>query len=515
MTAHKPPDTSRRRFLTGLGGITLALPWLEQLASPAFAQAGSGPRRVIVVTYAMGVPLRHWRPALDMTLPYVTAPLEPFKDRTLFVSALDNTVLETGGDPFVWGHPAKQEAALTGTLTTGAFPAANSNHVDEVRQDAAAEGGANNASVEHLIGEFLHSGQPLRSVDVGIDGDAMVEWGGQTPAQPSLFCFEGRGNPISVNLHPSATFNSLFGGLDTGEGTSAQQDELRRLRLRNKSVLDAVREGFAELQVGLSSDDRRRLEEHAERIRRIELDLQLTESCVIPQGIESASSTQGLRMDQIAPLQIQILARAMGCNLAPVGRLDFANQQSPRFGIPDLDATLDAVAGETDWHGMVHGDPLPGTEVFLRPGRDESVTEYDQRLLDGYRFFVEQYTSLLTELDAISEGPDTTVLDNSLVVLASDLGEGHGHHHGKMGYILAGNLGGATPGVHLDAMPETGQDPSSADFYTSARYNVNQLLNSMLDMAGVVDDVGEPVTMGLDGYLESIGAPRRIDDLFG
>jgi hypothetical protein len=43
---------------------------------------------------------------------------------------------------------------------------------------------------------------------------------------------------------------------------------------------------------------------------------------------------------------------------------------------------------------------------------------------------------------------------------------------------------------------------------------VNQLLNSILDMARVTDDQGQPVSIGLGGYLESIGADRRIDELF-
>lgn len=510
-----PSRASRRRFLTGLGGLSLALPWLERLEGAAVAQDASGPRRVIAVTYPMGVPLGAWRPEADMTLPYVTAPLQSFVDRTLFVSAIDNNVLETGGNAFVFGHPAKKEAALTGTLTTGAFAATNTNQLSEVRQDATTDGGANDASVEYLIGEFLRDGQPLRSVDLGVDGDTMAEWGGQTPVQPSSFCFEGRGNPISVNLHPSAAFNGLFGGLDTGEEGSAEQEALRRLRERNKSVLDAVRDSFVDLRSGLGADDRRRLDEHAERIRQLELDLQLTESCVVPDAVEQRSDYQGLRMDQITPLQITLLARAMGCDLAPVGRLEFANQQNPRFGIDELDSTLDSFTEGYDWHGMVHGDPLPGTTQYLRPGADESVTDYDSRLLDGYRFFVQQFAALLTELDAIPEGPETSVLDNSLVILASDLGEGHGHGMGKMGYILSGNLGGATPGVHFDAGPNEPFDPGGGYFYARSRYNVNQLLNAILDMAGVVDESGAPVTMGLQGYLEDLGAERRIDALFG
>ena len=94
------------------------------------------------------------------------------------------------------------------------------------------------------------------------------------------------------------------------------------------------------------------------------------------------------------------------------------------------------------------------------------------------------------------------------MILASDLGEGHGHGHGKMGYILAGNLGTATPGVHFDAGPDAPFDAGGSYFYDASRYDVNQLLNSILDMAGVVDAEGMPITMGL-------GIPRRIDPLFG
>jgi hypothetical protein len=129
---------------------------------------------------------------------------------------------------------------------------------------------------------------------------------------------------------------------------------------------------------------------------------------------------------------------------------------------------------------------------------------------------VQQFAGLLAELDAIPEGPDTTVLDNSLVVLASDLGEGLGHGHMKMGYVLAGNLGDAQRGLHLDAGP-AGQafEVGGGYFYADSRYNVNQLLNSMLDMAGVVDGQGDPVTIGLQGYLEQESLARRIDELFG
>ena len=54
---------TRRRLLKGLGGISLALPWLEALTPrSAWGQVATSPKRVIAVTYCMGVPQPQWRP---------------------------------------------------------------------------------------------------------------------------------------------------------------------------------------------------------------------------------------------------------------------------------------------------------------------------------------------------------------------------------------------------------------------------------------------------------------------
>jgi len=514
---HRGRAQSRRRFLTGLGGITLGLPWLERIDGVARAQsAATGPKRVIVVAYSMGVPLGQWRPSAagsTFELPYVTQPLDPFKDRCLFVTSLDNPMLAAGGEAFVWGHPGKQEAALTGTLTTGAFPTTNDNQLAEIRADATTDGGANGPSVEHVIGQALRASHPYASVDLAVDGDAgLATWGPPAATATSRFFFQGRGNAITLNAHPSQAFSSLFTGIGDDEPSEADV-ALRQLRERNKSVLDAVRDSFDDLKQGLGSDDRRRLEEHAALIRQLEVDIQVSAQCTVPEGLDGVTDYSGFSMDELAPLQRRILAHSMACDLAPVGRLEFVNQQNPRFGIPDLDLALDQAA-MYDWHAMVHGDPLPGTTAFLRPGRGTEL-DYDQRLLDGYRFFVSEFAALLADLDAIPEGPEGSVLDNTLVILASDLGEGLGHGHMKMAYLLAGNLGGARRGYHFDAGPAQTFEIGGAYYYGDSAYSVNQLLNSVLDMAAVTDAQGSPATIGLGGYLESVGKPRRIDGLFG
>ncbi len=514
MLHHKASGTlSRRKVLQGLGGLAVGLPWLEQLDTVAHAQATPArAKRVVVMTYSMGVPLGAWRPSTTGTafkLPYVTAPLERFRDRCLFVSGIDHQVLDTGGERFIYGHPGKMEAALTGTLTTGAFGPGNTNSLADLN-GGGTDGGANGPSVEHVIGQFLRKNHAFPSIDLAVNGEAREY---PPPATyDSLFFFEGRANPVSMLSRPYSAMSTLFTGVVPGGTPNEADAALRALRARNKSVLDAVRTSFNDLKQGLGRDDTRRLEEHSALIRQLEIDIQVSAGCTRPTGITDGGNYRNFRMDQLAEPTIRILAHAMACNLAPVGRLDFTNQQNPRFGIPALDGLLDGYGSKYDWHAMVHGDPLPGTSGALRPGRD-GATVYDPNLLAGYRFFVQQFANLLAAMDAIEEGPGQTVLDNSLVVLASDLGEGLGHAHMKMGFVLAGNLGGAKPG-HFDAGPATGFEVTNSYFNTPSRYCVNQLLNSMLDMAGVVDAQGKPVTHGLRGFLESRNLSRRIDALF-
>ncbi len=490
---------SRRRFLHGVGGLTLALPWLEQFHSGRALAADLVPlKRVVVVTYGMGIPVKQWRPAAvgsTFDLPYVTKPLEAFKSRLLMVSDLDHTALDEGGSAFSFGHPGKMEASLTGTLTTGAFPTSNTNSVSEILTSGLTNtGGANGESLEQRIGKSLGGARPFKSVDLGVDGDKSLN------KIASSFCFESRGTPVSLECNPQTAFTRFFAGITGGQDTDAQV-ALRELKARNKSVLDAVRASFGELAKGLGADDKRRLDEHAARIRQIELDTTPPPTCTQPTGIPVLTTP---RMDQAAAPQIKLLAQAMACDLAPIGRLEFVNQQSPRFGIADLDSTLDAVKATYDWHGMVHGDPLPGTTTYLRPGRDANTTTFDQRLLDGYRFFVQQFANLLTALDSFAEGPGTTVLDHSMVILATDFGDGGGHYHGKMGYIVAGNLGPGRKGFHFAGAP-------NSDLYTTATYNVSQFHNSVLDMAQVTDANGQPVNdFGLKGFTKvGQAAPHR------
>src|SRR4051812_40480925 len=119
MTSRQEPTThrlTRRTLLRGLG-VTMALPWLESLSvwgdEPARGKSSAAPVRLAVVFAGNGFHRTEWwakgeRRKLEMGK--VLQPLEPFKDRLLFIRGLYNAEAGKGGI----------HSAQTGNLLTGA-----------------------------------------------------------------------------------------------------------------------------------------------------------------------------------------------------------------------------------------------------------------------------------------------------------------------------------------------------------------------------------------------------------
>ena len=115
----------------------------------------------------------------------------------------------------------------------------------------------------------------------------------------------------------------------------------------------------------------------------------------------------------------------------------------------------------SDSHGFVFVHVRKAAGTSLRPDANR-VGSYHPALRDGYRFYVQTFADLLTELDGVPDGAGgETMLDTSMVVLATDFGNGFGHSANKSCWILAGNLGSARTGYHYNAapgVPDAGQD---------------------------------------------------------
>ena len=492
-------STTRRRFLTGAGGVAPALPWLEATAPrAAWAQSRARPTRLVMIAYPMGHVLDAWQPSragTGFTLPAITAPLERHRARTLFVSNADNKVTELNAES-TFGHPVKTESVLTGTLMRAAFSGDRRNVRGNVIASGQGtdQGGPNGPSICHHVGQAIRrSGQPHASIDVGVSGDP-----DERNDVRSAFFFEGPATPVGVQCNPARAFHRYLGGVASG---AAAAEALRRAQRRKQSVLDLVRASFTELRSGLNAGDRARLEAHAARVRQVEVSLaQCAPPSAGPYGaIEPDASYAPFRtlsMRQRSELMVPTLTHALGCDLAPVGRLEYFDQQSPNFGVPAVDDAIRAwQAGGKDWHAMVHGDASPLDGASTRSTPPASF------LVGGYRFFVEQMVAVLDGLAQISDGPDgATALDNTLVMLSSDLGNGGGHAARKLGFVLSGNLGGARTDFHFDAR---GRD---AGFYTDSAYGSTQVLNTVQRIFDVRDASGAPAgPFGLQDWPLGVG----------
>ncbi|MGH1345619.1 MAG: DUF1552 domain-containing protein [Nannocystales bacterium] len=454
----------RRRFLTGVGGLTLALPALRGMLGPAPAHAGgstAAPKRVIFVAYENGTYVPAFVPTQQgagFEFGEICQAMEPLRDRTLVVSRCPHTVLEEAGGLYVGGHPGKKEALFTGTLMQHAFGGDGTNHVENLIAGASPQDHSrtpNGPSVEQVIGAQLRGElHPRDAVNLGIKG------AGSEEITESRFFYEQAATPISVLAHPGLAFATLFDGINPDGTIDEAYLELQR---RKKSVLDAVRDSFVDLRQDLNAADRAVLDDHAEKVRDVELKLPPL-ACSIPDEPDAGAFAE-MSMAELAPLQNQLMANSMACNLAPVGRIEYVHGYAPSFGVPEVDA---AIASNGGWHHpIVHAN---------------GVERDDPARIRGYQFYVDMFADLCSRLDEVVEGPDgQTVLDNSIVVLGTDLSS-YRHTAEELCFLVAGG-GVGRRGYHYDA----------------SGTNVNAFLKTLIEMAGISEDA-LPEEFGLPGF---------------
>src|SRR6185503_5375229 len=98
-------DLSRRRFLRGVGGVVVGLPFLEALRSPA--HAATSPKRFIAVFTAGGTVQPSWTPqgtGEGFVLGPILEPLEPHREDITIVSGMQlSTALAQSGNAHTKG----------------------------------------------------------------------------------------------------------------------------------------------------------------------------------------------------------------------------------------------------------------------------------------------------------------------------------------------------------------------------------------------------------------------------
>ncbi|MFN3198437.1 MAG: DUF1552 domain-containing protein [Bradymonadia bacterium] len=448
---------NRRAFLRGVGGAALTVPMMG-LRQHARAQTAGGPRRLIIMVHPQGTLHDAWTPSGEgrgFELSQILQPLAPHRDRLLVLSQIDNVVRreQRQGN----GHNPPGRTLLT------AFPFAGSMDNGRVRpeHEQPPNGDAYGPSIDHVIAQRISADTRFQSLHLGIGGDELGEytmfWEGREGQAVAAGC---EGDPVSL-------FQRLVQAAPAPErGPMTRAD---RLTAQRGSVLEAVRGNFNLLQSRAGAADRRRLEEHATRIRNLERRLRAPMSaaaCTIPGGHTLSPGYRPWNADfdnESAEAHIENLIFAMSCDLTRVGTLQFTRYHGPQFPfIDDLPVRFNGMAGDDDddyrgesglwgtWHQMVHlGRETPSARAAM---------------VMVFQWYMAQLNHLLDRLANTPEPTgDGSMLDHTLVLALSELGHGGWHSTRHLPVILAGNAGaGVQMGRHL-SLP----DRTTGDLYTT------------------------------------------------
>ena len=210
--------------------------------------------------------------------------------------------------------------------------------------------------------------------------------------------------------------------------------ERQRRDAQRKSVLDAVRDDFRELNVRLGADDQRKLDEYFTAVREMELRIQKSGASGQPKVPANASIPKGIPESYAEHLRLlaDLMVLAFQTDTTRVATFVLANEGSNR-SYPFI--------GVRDGHHSIshHGhDPVKLSKI-----QDINV------------FHATHFAYLLERLKSVKEG-DGNLLDHSMIVYGSGNGDGDRHNHDDLPIILAGKgCGTIRQGRHVVYPKET------------------------------------------------------------
>jgi hypothetical protein len=428
---------SRRAVLRGAAGATLGLPLLEMMEGQAQAQMAS-PKRLIIVSVGHSLEVTRggpdqWLPTGDFNaLSPLLQPLVPHRDKLLVFAGIDNLLASSGLLPSN-GHNLSSKSLLCCLPPRDAVDAAGNlrSPAPDVRINSTPAG----PSVEYLLANAWND--QVLNLRVG-----------ERPSEHTR-SFRMDGTLDVGNPNPLDAFEQLFRG--AGSAPSAAQSAAERLRGKRKPILDAVKDHLNATMMRVGTEDRARLQRHAEHIRQFEMTLDRTVQLVCanprfappsPLPAPALMEHEEARHDDvIAAAQIELMISAFLCRATRVAHLHFSNIQYNTF--PFLNGGRDFVTG--GWHGVIHNDA--GTA--------------DQRLRT-MRWYMQVYADLLKRLSETPDGTGT-LMDNTLVLWISSLRSSN-HGTENLPIVLAGNLKGA---LRTGRLIRYSPARTLGDFYTT------------------------------------------------
>ncbi|MGH9346700.1 MAG: DUF1552 domain-containing protein [Vicinamibacterales bacterium] len=451
---------SRRTVLKG-AGVTVALPFLDamvpagRLFSRTAAAAGPTTRTRLVAiemvhgaagSTTFGISKNLWAPgaqgdAFDLT-PTSLSPLEPFRDSLTIVSNTDVRAAESADAREVGGDHFRSSA----TFLTQAHPKQTEGSDIQV-----------GISLDQLYAQRFGQDTPIPSMQLCIENvDQSGGCGyGYACVYTDTISWSSPTEPLPMIRDPRVAFDQLFGSGATPE------ERMERARTE-RSILDWITQRVARLKHELGPDDRTRLDEYLTDIREIERRIQRVEARnTSGDARELPEAPIGVpdSFEEHVKLMFDLQALALAADLTRVfsfkmGR-DVSNRLFPECGV------------KTPFHVASHHQE-----------REDRVLDYAK--MNTYHVSMIPY--FLEKLRNTREA-DSNLLEKTLVLYGSPMGDSNSHNHKRCPLFFAGHANGRLRGnLHIRA----GDGTSMANVMLAALHTLGlDDLDSFGDSTGV------------------------------
>jgi hypothetical protein len=287
-------------------------------------------------------------------------------------------------------------------------------------------------SIDHYLGQTFGTQAPHWHLRLGAQANQ------NNASGDKHITYVNPGQTVPPQDDPRQAFSSLFGGEAPvgqlpmpGTADDAERDTL---------VLDAVLDEVNDLKARLGTAEASKLDLHLDALE----ELQARALANVPEPIDPADCSGPLlpelsdnslydpaRFPDILRAQMDLMVTAMACGLTKVGTIQCSHHTSElimsRFeGTAMHTPNFDMRSHQASHYGPVHD-----------MGKQEYAHFFMQR-----QYWVEQFAYLLGQLASRPEG-DGTMLDQTLLVLCTEVSDGNTHSHDDVPFILAGGAGGA------------------------------------------------------------------------
>jgi hypothetical protein len=413
---------SRRTVLKGVG-VTVALPFLEAMrpARAAAAQAATARPRLVAIEMvhgsagatAFGMQKNLWSPAdagsaFDLS-PSVLQPLENYRQHLTIVSNTDVRNAEAFSAPEIGGDHFRSAAVFL----TQAHP----------RQTQGSDLHAG-TSLDQLVAQKFGQETPIPSMQLCIENvdQAGGCFYGYSCAYTDSISWASPSEPLPMVRDPRLVFDQLFGVGATPEARAAR-------RRKDRSILDFVTESATRLSNTLGAADRARLNDYLEDVREVERRIQKVEAFNrsgderelpgAPVGVPDS-------YEEHVKLMFDLQALAFASDITRV----FAFKMSR-----DVSNRVYREAGvSTGFHIASH-----------HQDRDDRILEFAK--INRYHIGLVPY--FLERLKSMPDG-ERSLLDNSVIIYGSPMGNSNVHNHKRCPLLLLGHAGGRIKGnLHI------------------------------------------------------------------